>query len=77
MPTSITLKNIPDIIAQRLRRRAVANRRSVQAELRLILEDALLPKRRSLEEVVKAIRALDFRTPSETVAMLREDRRGR
>lgn len=40
MPTTFTIKQIPEALAGRLRRRAAANHRSLQRELLLILEDA-------------------------------------
>lgn len=40
MPTTFTIKQVPDALADRLRRRAENNRRSLQRELLLILEDA-------------------------------------
>ncbi len=40
MPTTFTIKQVPDALADRLRRRAEDNRRSLQRELLLILEDA-------------------------------------
>ena len=40
MPVNLSVKNVPDELAERLRRRAVANRRSLQRELLSILESA-------------------------------------
>ena len=40
MPVNLSVKNVPDELAERLRRRAAANRRSLQRELLLILEAA-------------------------------------
>ena len=40
MPTTFTIKQVPDALADRLRHRAEDNRRSLQRELLLILEDA-------------------------------------
>ena len=41
MPITLTIKQVPDVLAAALRRRAEANRRSRQRELLLILERAL------------------------------------
>lgn len=41
MPTTFTIKQIPDALADRLRRRAADNRRSLQKELQSIMEDAV------------------------------------
>jgi plasmid stability protein len=40
MPVNLSVKNVPDDIAEQLRRRAAANRRSLQRELLGILEAA-------------------------------------
>jgi plasmid stability protein len=40
MPIDLFIKNVPDEVAERLRRRAAANRRSLQRELMAILETA-------------------------------------
>jgi plasmid stability protein len=40
MPVNLSVKNVPDDLAERLRRRAAANRRSLQRELLSILESA-------------------------------------
>jgi plasmid stability protein len=41
MPVNLSVKNVPDDVAERLRRRAAANRRSLQRELLNILETAV------------------------------------
>ena len=41
MPVNLSVKNVPDDLAERLRRRAAANRRSLQRELLGILEAAV------------------------------------
>ncbi|MFN7752144.1 MAG: FitA-like ribbon-helix-helix domain-containing protein [Pseudomonadota bacterium] len=40
MPVNLSVKNVPDALAQRLRERARRNRRSLQRELLAILEEA-------------------------------------
>lgn len=41
MPVNLSIKNVPDDLAQRLRERAARNHRSVQGELMALVEDAL------------------------------------
>jgi plasmid stability protein len=41
MSVNLSVKNVPDALAERLRRRAAANRRSLQRELLGILESAV------------------------------------
>jgi plasmid stability protein len=43
MPTTLTLKNIPDSVYDRLKRSAEANRRSMNSEAIVCLEAVLLP----------------------------------
>jgi plasmid stability protein len=43
MPTTITLKNIPDDVYDRLRRSAATHRRSLNSEAIVCLEAVLLP----------------------------------
>ena len=38
MPVNLSIKNVPDALAERLRDRAARNRRSLQAELMAMLE---------------------------------------
>ncbi len=40
MPVNLSVKNVPDELAELLRRRAAANKRSLQRELMSILETA-------------------------------------
>jgi plasmid stability protein len=43
MPTTLTLKNIPDAVYQRLKTSAETNRRSLNSEAIVCLEAVLLP----------------------------------
>ena len=45
MPTTLTLKNIPDFVYERLKLSAQANRRSMNSEAIVCLETVLLPAR--------------------------------
>jgi plasmid stability protein len=40
MPVTLTIKNVPDLVAEALRSRAAVSHRSLQGELMAILEDA-------------------------------------
>ena len=42
MPVTLTIKQVPDRLAEKLRLRAAASHRSLQGELMAILEDAVL-----------------------------------
>ncbi len=58
MPTTLTLKNIPDEVYQRLKASAEALRRSLNCEAIVCLEAVLLPGRVSLSERLARAREL-------------------
>lgn len=76
MPVTLSVKNVPDKLAERLRQRAASHHRSLQGELLVILEEAARPSL-TVEELVDKVRGLGLRTPAESVAMIRADRDGR
>ena len=92
MPVSLSIKNVPDELATRLRARAERNRRSLQRELLSILEQASaepgapvpvraarLPSTECIsidEASARARRLFPSGTPSST-GLLREMRDGR
>jgi plasmid stability protein len=78
MPINISIKNVPDEIAEELRARAARNHRSLQGELMAIIEAAASKKSPlSPSEFLAGLRTLGLRTPAEARAMVREDRNGR
>lgn len=58
MPTTITVKNIPDALYERLRAAAQLQHRSINSELIACLERTLLPRRVSVEERLARARRL-------------------
>ena len=76
VPVNISIKNVPDELADRLRKRAERNHRSLQGELLEILEGAV-PARLSVREVVERARALGLKTRSESTQIVRRMRDGR
>jgi antitoxin FitA len=77
MALSLSIKEVPVDLAERLRERAARNHRSLQGELMHILEAAVGPKPFRARELSAEIKKLGFTTPSESVAMIREDRDSR
>lgn len=79
MPVNLSIKNVPDELAERLRRRAERSHRSLQGELMTILTEAAgrSAGRLSVEEARRRVAELGLRTPGESAAMLREDRDAR
>lgn len=58
MPTTLTLKNIPDEVYEQLRRAAEAHRRSLNSEAIVCLETVLMPARIAVHERLARARAL-------------------
>lgn len=58
MPTTLTLKNIPDQVYERLKRSAEVNRRSLNSEAIVVLEAALPPAKPALDERLARARAV-------------------
>lgn len=56
MATTLTLKNIPDALYQRLKQSAAANRRSLNNEAIVCLEGLLLPERVPAEARLARVR---------------------
>ena len=78
MPVNLSIKNVPDHIADQLRRRASKHHRSLQGELMSILEETV-SKEETLSSVdfLNELRRLDIRTPTEASGFVREDRDAR
>lgn len=75
MPVNLSIKNVPDEIAEKLRRRAERQHRSLQGELMNILEQSVNEERYlSPSELLAEVRASGLRTPDESAGFLREDR---
>lgn len=75
MTVTLSIKNVPDDLAQRLRKRAELNHRSLQGELMAIIEAAAAQPVRSLRELGEYAAQLGLRTRSGGAArMVREDR---
>lgn len=68
---TITLKNIPDDLYERLRRRAEVHRRSINSETIYCLEQVLQPRRLTAEDRLERIRRL--RPSLDPLAVAHED----
>ena len=81
MPTTLTLKNIPDDVYARLRAQAKLHRRSLNSEAIVCLESVLIPSRVAVADRLAAARAMRARLPKLVVrrreldAFKREGRR--
>ena len=75
MPVSLSIKNAPDDVVERLRERAARNHRSLQGELLEIIEEAVRPgKLLTPAELLAEARRLGLSTPAEAAAIIRADR---
>ena len=75
----LSIKNVPDAQINALRERAKRNHRSLQGELRAILDEVTPtgPKRNlTIEELSAYVKALGLTRKREAVQMIREDRDG-
>lgn len=76
MPVNLSIKDVPDDLAERLRARAQRNHRSLQGELRAIIEAAEPARERgfSAVEFLAKMRALGPESPSESAEIVRRMR---
>ena len=72
---TLSVKNVPKDLATRLRDRAARNHRSLQGELLAILTEAAAVT--TVADLAALVKRLGLRTPSESAAMIREDRDAR
>ena len=75
--TDLSIKNVPDEQIEALRERASRNHRSLQGELRAIIDEVVpaAPKKKmTIEELSAYIKTLGLTRKREAVRMIREDR---
>jgi antitoxin FitA len=79
LPTTLTLKNIPDAVYARLRASADQHRRSLNSEAIVCLEAVLLPSRMTAGEQLQRARelraSLDFRVTAKDMDAFKRDGR--
>ena len=69
---TLSVKNVPADLARRLKSRAARNHRSLQGELRAILEEA--DRGITISDMAALVKKIGLSTPSESVRLIREDR---
>mgnify|MGYP000933923095 CR=1 FL=1 len=73
MPVSLSIKNVPEEVLQRLRDRAQRNHRSLQNELLAIVEAAAVEDNEiTLDELAEYAESIGFSTPNEGTAWIRK-----
>ena len=72
----LSIKGVPEEQVARLRNRAKANHRSLQGELRALIEEAIsaVPRKLSIDEVATRARKLGLKRRNEAARLIREDR---
>ena len=71
---TLSIKNVPKDLVLRLSDRAQLNHRSLQDELLSILTNAGAGQVMTVQELAAFVERIGLRTPSESAAMIREDR---
>jgi len=75
MPVTLSLKNVPNEYAEKLRERAARHHRSVQGELMSIVEDALQTSERlTPKAMLQSIRDMGLSSGCESTHIVRTDR---
>ena len=75
MPKTLSIKNVPDHIYYKLRKRAEKHHRSLQGELTAIIEAGLIENEMiSPKALLAEVHASGLATPSESVQFVRQDR---
>ena len=78
MPVSLSIKDVPEEVLQRLRARAHRNHRSLQKELLAIVETAALGEADLTVDVLRQqVATSGLSTPDESTGWIRELRDGR
>ena len=72
---TLSIKNVPAVMAERLRTRAARNHRSLQGELMAILDEA--SRVLTIEDLAAFGERVGLRTSSSSATLIRQDRDGR
>jgi antitoxin FitA len=71
----LSIKGVPEGQVRRLRERAKANHRSLQGELRALIDEATgTPRSLTVDEVVAKVKRLGLARRDEAARLIREDR---
>jgi len=71
----LSIKGVPARQVRRLRERAKANHRSLQGELRALIDEATgTPRRLGIDEIVARVRELNLARRDGAARLIRDDR---
>lgn len=73
----LSIKNVPEELAEYLRKRAERNNRSLQGELLTILQETAKPDVISVDDAEERLKTLELETGDESTIIVREDRDAR
>lgn len=76
MPTTLSIKNVPDDVARRLRERAARHHRSLQGELLAIVE-AAATEDLTVEAFREQVRGFGLSSPADSTEEIRRARDSR
>ena len=74
MGVNLSVKDVPNEVAEALRARARANHRSLQGELMAMIEAHVGGRPFRARQLLEHVRALELSTSRESATMIREDR---
>ena len=75
MAINLSIKKVPDHIAERLRNRAIKHHRSLQGELLAVLEESVASEHvLTPSELLAAVRKSGLETGEESAKLIRKDR---
>ena len=78
MPVNLSIKNVPDDVAEKLRKRAARHHRSLQGELMAILEEGLANRKvLTPGELLSEVQGMGLKTPEESAIFIRKERDAR
>jgi plasmid stability protein len=78
MPINLSIKNAPEKVVRKLKKRAQRNHRSLQGELMAIITEAAEESPRlTAAEILRRTRALGLASPAESASIVRADRDAR
>ena len=70
----LSIKSVPEHIAESLRKRAENNNRSLQGELLTILEESVQTEQLTVEDAARKIEKFNLETGDEAAEMIRRER---
>ncbi len=78
MTVNLSIKNAPEKLVRKLKKRAERNHRSLQGELMAIITEAVEEKPRlTAADILRETQSLGLTGPSESAAIVRADRDAR